>query len=74
MTVNLPPHDAATDDMAHTMNGSPINGGPVADTNGRHSGPEGDEATPVPAPQDKLIVGVDFGISRWWSIVAEGIC
>ncbi|KAK1077163.1 hypothetical protein LTR33_008322, partial [Friedmanniomyces endolithicus] len=47
--------------MAHTMNGSPINGGPVADTNGRHSGPEGDEATPVPAPQDKLIVGVDFG-------------
>ncbi|TKA36507.1 hypothetical protein B0A54_13509 [Friedmanniomyces endolithicus] len=63
MTVNLPPHhDASTDDMAHTINGSPMNGGPVAETNGRHSQANSDETTPVPAPQDKLIVGVDFGI------------
>ncbi|KAK1060009.1 hypothetical protein LTR74_012230, partial [Friedmanniomyces endolithicus] len=61
MTVNLPPHDAATDDLAHAMNGSPVNGGPVAVTNGRHSRAESDETTPVAAPQDKLIVGVDFG-------------
>ena len=59
--------------MAHAMNGSPVNGGPVAVTNGRHSRAESNETTPVAAPQDKLIVGVDFGMSRWWSIIAEGI-
>ncbi|KAK1036539.1 hypothetical protein LTR33_016339, partial [Friedmanniomyces endolithicus] len=47
--------------MAHAMNGSPVNGGPVAVTNGRHSRAESNETTPVAAPQDKLIVGADFG-------------